>query len=146
MFDEALKAYAQKRLDDQALAESLEKIAQQIVSGKRDEPFPDKVRGDSDAVAFFGVILPRVADILGENADAAEKAAEIATKVKALLIEHRIVRFWANEAALNRFKGSLDDYFFDDVGRKMGVKIAVNDLDELQAALIKVAQSRFPDA
>ena len=146
MIDEALKAYAQKRLDDQELAESLEKIAQQIVSGKRDEPFPDKVRGDSDAVAFFGVILPRVADILGENADAAEKAAEIATKVKALLIEHRIVRFWANEAALNRFKGALDDYFFDYVGRKMGLKIAVNELDELQAALIKVAQSRFPDA
>jgi type I restriction enzyme R subunit len=146
MIDEALKAYAQKRLDDQALAESLEKIAQQIVSGKRDEPFPEKVRGDSDAVAFFGVILPRVAEILGENADAAEKAAEIATKVKALLIEHRIVRFWANEAALNRFKGALDDYFFDYVGRKMGLKIAVNELDELQAALIKVAQSRFPDA
>ena len=146
MIDEALKAYAQKRLDDQALAESLEKIAQQIVSGKRDEPFPEKVRGDSDAVAFFGVILPRVAEILGENADAAEKAAEIATKVKALLIEHRIVRFWANEAALNRFKGALDDYFFDYVGRKMGLKIAVNELDELQAALIKVAKSRFPDA
>jgi len=146
MIDEALKAYAQKRLDDQALAQSLEQIAQQIVSGKRDEQLPDKVRGDSDAVAFYGVILPRVTDILGENADANEKAAEIAAKVKSLLVEHRIVRFWANEAALNRFKGALDDYFFDDVGRKMGVKIAVNDLDELQAALIKVAQSRFPDA
>ena len=104
------------------------------------------MRGDSDKVAFYGVILPRVTEILGENADASEKAAEIAAKVKSLLVEHRIVRFWANEAALNRFKGALDDYFFDEVGRKMGVKIAVNDLDELQAALIKVAQSRFPDA
>ena len=47
---------------------------------------------------------------------------------------------------MNRFKGALDDYFFDYVGRKMGLKIAVNELDELQAALIKVAQSRFPDA
>ena len=66
--------------------------------------------------------------------------------IKKMISDHRIVRFWSNEDALNRFKNALDDYFFDEVGRVMGIKIDVTKLDELQAVLLKTAQRRFPDA
>jgi len=146
MIEEALQAYAQKRLDDQQLAEALAKITEDMVEGRRDEALPDGVRTDADAAAFYGLILPYVADLKGAGQEANKVSAEIATKVKELLLSHRIVRFWANDEALNRFKGALDDYFFDDVGRKMGIKIPVQKLDELQDSLLKTAQRRFPDA
>jgi type I restriction enzyme R subunit len=146
MIEEALQAYAQKRLDDQQLAETLAKITQDMVDGRRDEVLPDGVRTDADAAAFYGLISPYVADLKGAGQEANKLSAEIAVKVKELLLSHRIVRFWANDEALNRFKGALDDYFFDDVGRKMGIKIPVQKLDELQDSLLKTAQRRFPDA
>jgi len=146
MIEEALLAYAQKRLDDQQLAEALAKITEDMVEGRRDEALPDGVRTDADAAAFYGLILPYVADLKGAGQEANKVSAEIAVKVKELLLSHRIVRFWANDEALNRFKGALDDYFFDDVGRKMGIKIPVQKLDELQDSLLKTAQRRFPDA
>jgi type I restriction enzyme, R subunit len=146
MIEEALQAYAQKRLDDQQLAETLAKITQDMVDGRRDEALPDGVRTDADAAAFYGLISPYVADLKGAGQEANKLSAEIAVKVKELLLSHRIVRFWANDEALNRFKGALDDYFFDDVGRKMGIKIPVQKLDELQDSLLKTAQRRFPDA
>lgn len=146
MIEEALLAYAQKRLDDQQLAESLAKIAEDMVEGRREEALPEPVRTDADAAAFYGLILPYVAELKGAGQDANQASAQIAVKVKELLLSHRIVRFWANDEALNRFKGALDDYFFDDVGRKMGIKIPVQQLDELQDSLIKTAQRRFPDA
>ena len=146
MIEEALQAYAQKRLDDQQLAETLAKITQDMVDGRRDEALPDGVRTDADAAAFYGLIGPYVADLKGAGQETNKLSAEIAVKVKELLLSHRIVRFWANDEALNRFKGALDDYFFDDVGRKMGIKIPVQKLDELQDALLKTAQRRFPDA
>ncbi len=146
MIEEALKAYEQKRLSDQQLAETLAKITQDMVEGRRDEALPEAVRTDVDAAAFYGLIVPYVAELKGSGQEANKLSAEIAVKVKELLLAHRIVRFWANEEALNRFKGALDDYFFDDVGRKMGIKIPVHKLDELQDALIKLSQFRFPDA
>ena len=146
MIEEALQAYAQKRLDDQQLAESLAKITQDMVDGRRDEALPEGVRTDADAAAFYGLIVPYVADLKGAGQDANKLSAEIAVKVKELILNHRIVRFWANDEALNRFKGALDDYFFDEVGRKMGIKIPVQKLDELQDSLLKTAQRRFPDA
>ena len=146
MIEAALQAYAQKRLDDQQLAEALAKITQDMVEGRRDEALPDGVRADADAAAFYGLILPYVAELKGAGQEANKVSAEIAVKVKELLLSHRIVRFWANDEALNRFKGALDDYFFDEVGRKMGIKIPVQKLDELQDSLLKTAQRRFPDA
>jgi type I restriction enzyme R subunit len=146
MIEEALQAYAQKRLDDQQLAETLAKITQDMVDGRRDEALPEGVRTDADAAAFYGLILPYVAELNGAGQEANKVSAEIAVKVKELLLSHRIVRFWANDEALNRFKGALDDYFFDEVGRKMGIKIPVQKLDELQDSLLKTAQRRFPDA
>lgn len=146
MIEETLQAYAQKRLDDQQLAEALAKITQDMVEGRRDEALPESVRTDADAVAFYGLIVPYVSDLKGAGQEANKLSAEIAVKVKELFMSHRIVRFWANDEALNRFKGALDDYFFDDVGRRMGVKIPVQKLDELQDSLLKTAQHRFPDA
>ncbi len=146
MIAEALEAYAQKRLDDQQLAESLAKITQEMVDGRRDEALPEGVRNDSDSAAFYGLVVPYVVELKGAGQEANQVAADIAVKVKELLLSHRIVRFWANDDALNRFKGALDDYFFDEVGRKMGIKIPVQKLDELQDSLLKTAQRRFPDA
>ncbi len=146
MIEEALQAYAQRRLDDQQLAETLSKITQDMVDGRRDENLPERVRTDADAAAFYGLTVPYVTELKGSGEEAKSASAEIAAKVKEIILSHRIVRFWANDEALNRFRGALDDYFFDEVARKMGIKIPVQKLDELQGALIKTAKSRFPDA
>jgi len=151
MIEAALLAYAQKRLEDQQLAEAqlvgaLSKITQAMVDGRLDDAMPDAVRTDADAAAFYGLIGPYIVELKGASQEANQESAEIAVKVKELILAHRIVRFWANDEALNRFKGALDDYFFDEVGRKMGIKIPVQKLDELQGALLKTAQRRFPDA
>ena len=146
MIEEALQEYANKRLDDQALADRLTEIAGDVVSGRRDETLPESVRTDGDAAAFYGLVLPYIIDILGEKPEANKVAADIAVKVKQLLLKHKIVRFWANEEALNGLKGALDDYFFDELGQKAGIKIPVQKLDELQSSLLTTAQRRFPDA
>ena len=146
MIEEALQAYAQKRLDDQQLAEELTKITQDMIEGRKEDELPQQIRDDAHAAAFFGLIEPYVIDIKGVGQESKSAAAEIAAKVKELLLAHKIVRFWANDEAMNRFRDALDDYFFDEVGRKMGIRIPVQKLDELQGALLKTAQLRFPDA
>lgn len=146
MIKDALEDYAQKRLDDQALAERMAMISVEMLSGRKEDELPAQIRGDDHAAAFYGLIAPYVVEIKGNGQDTTAAAAEIAAKVKELLLAHKIVRFWSNDEAMNRFKGALDDYFFDDVGRKMGIKIPVQKLDELQGSLLKTAQRRFPDA
>ncbi|MBM4012106.1 MAG: type I restriction endonuclease subunit R [Planctomycetes bacterium] len=145
MIEQALNDYAQKRIDDQALADRLSQISEDMVEGRRDDVLPEKIRSDADAVAFYGLMLPLVRELRSPATDVEEMAAEMASHVKDLLLRYKIVRFWSNHDAQNRFRGALDDYFFDDVGGRMGVKIPVQKLDELQEALLTTARHRFPD-
>ena len=146
LVEQTLKDYEEKRLNDVQLAAKLDEIAHDVTSGRRTEALPKILDADADSAAFYGIIQPIVSEILGLNKESNEKAAEIAVHIKKMISDHRIVRFWSNEDALNRFKNALDDYFFDEVGRVMGIKIDVTKLDELQAVLLKTAQRRFPDA
>lgn len=145
MIEQALKDYAQRRIDDKSLAERLSQISHDMVEGRRDEVLPEKVRTDADAAAFYGLINPIVRELRNPAEDGEKLAAEIAAQVKDLLLRHKIVRFWSNSDAQNRLRGALDDYFFDEVGGRMGVKIPVQQLDELQEALLAIARRRFPD-
>jgi type I restriction enzyme R subunit len=145
LIQEALEAYRLERINDQQLAKKLAAIAEDMHKGGQGEELPAEVRGDANAAAFYGIVLPAVVEQLGETSDAHENAAKIGAAVSRLIQEHKIVRFWSNADAVNRLKMALDDLFFDEVGKRMGIKIPVAKLDELQHILLKTAEKRFPD-
>ena len=146
LIQQALEDYRQERISDQQLAEKLAGVVEDMSKGRRDDDLPAVVRGDADAAAFYGIVLPAFVEQAGEGKATQERAAAAGMAICKLIREHRIVRFWSNPDAVNRLKMALDDLFFDEVGKGMGIKIPVAQLDALQHLLLATAEKRFPDA
>lgn len=146
LIQQALEDYRLERINDLQLAEKLAGIVEDMSKGRGGDDLPAAVRSDADAAAFYGIVLPAFVDVAGDSNETRDKAAAVGVTVCRLIRDHKVVRFWNNGDAVNRLKMALDDLFFDEVGKRMDIKIPIQRLDEIQHLLLKTAERRFPDA
>ena len=143
LLEEAIRDYRQKRLSERDYLQSVIDLASKVARKERGQAVPSAVQGNEDGQAFFGLLSGKlvVADGQGVSPD---QAAAIALAIIDIIKQHHIVDVWSNDVAQNNMHNAIDDYFFDVLRDEMGIELAGDTLDELEAKIMSLARARFP--
>lgn len=143
LLEETIRDYRLKRLSERDYLQSVIDLATKVATKERGQAVPAAVEGDEDGQAFYGLLSGKLTVTGGAPLDA-DQTAGIALAVIEIVKQHHIVDVWANDVAQNNMRNAIDDYFFDVVRDQMGIELAVETLDDLEAQIMNLARARFP--
>lgn len=145
MLEQTIRDYRERRLSEKDYLNTVVDIATRTAAKDRGRRLPNCVQGNDDAGAFFGLLEPTLsAGSATVDATKADEIGEIALALISIIKTHHIVDVWANDDAKNKMKNAIDDYFFDIVRDQKGFALTVEQLDQLQSQIMKLAEARFP--
>lgn len=142
LLEETIRAYREQRLSEREYLQSVVKLASQIARKERGHHVPERLRGDEDGQALFGILDGQL-QTRDEAAVAGDEAAVISLDIIEIIRSHLIVDLWSNEVAQNDLRNAIDDYFFDVIRDQKGVDLPVEVLDELEQKIMNLARARF---
>jgi len=141
LIQQAIEDFRAKRLSDMGYLNRVMDIRTQVATRRHDD-MPEKLSGNEDAMAYFGVLKPFFAEypLAPETCDAI--AVDTALTIGSILERHWKVQFWDDDDAKNRVIDDIDDYLYDEVKGKMGVEMSGEQMDTLTEKAMQVAKSR----
>lgn len=145
MIDETIQAYKEGRINE---LQYLEKVTEAMhgVRNREDDLTPPELRHHKHAPAYFGVLRETTSHYYteSERARLMELAQEMALTIEQIIERHKIRDWVRNADVQNRMKAAIEDYLFDEVQPKFGVKLDTTMLDETLDRLIDLAKKRDP--
>jgi type I restriction enzyme R subunit len=141
LIQQAIEDFLAKRLSDLGYLNQVMEIRNKVVTRHHDD-VPEKLSGNEDAMAYYGVLKPFFAEhpLPPDMCDLI--AADTALAIHSILDRHWKVQFWDDDDAKNQAINDIDDYLFDEVKGKMGVEISLERMDALIERTMQVAKSR----
>ena len=143
LLEETMRDYRARRISESKYLNTVIALARKVTAKDRGRDMPEILRGDEDALAFFGVVDAALSRSDREGVDR-DLIAEIAQALVEIVKERCIVGIWSNEEAQNAIRNAIDDYFFDVLRDGKGIDLPTEVLDELQQKIMNVARARFP--
>jgi type I restriction enzyme R subunit len=145
MIDETIKAYKDGRISE---LQYLEKVTEALnnVRDREDDVTPTELRHSKHAPAYYGVLRETATHYYtdAERARLMDLACQMALSIEQIIERHKIRDWVRNTDVQNLMKRDIEDYLFDEVQPKFGVKIDTSMLDEILDRLIDLARKRDP--
>ena len=141
LIQQAIEDFRAKRLSDLEYLGKVTEIRSKVVTRHHDD-IPDKLSGNEDAVAYYGVLKPFFEQHQLETAKCEEIAADVGLAIQEILKRHWKVLFWDDEDVQKQAINDIDDYLYDEVKGKKGVEISLDQMDELIERTMQVARHR----
>jgi len=138
----AIDDFRAKRISDLEYLKEAADIRNSLVSKKRDD-VPEIISSKPEAAAYYATVRPfyeRYKEVFSGSLD--DLALMTALEMLRILDLEQKVDFWNDENAKKRLENLLDDFFFDEIKAKHGLKLELDDIDELIERLIQIAKSR----
>jgi type I restriction enzyme R subunit len=141
LIQQAIDDFRSMRISDLDYLNKVVDIRNKVV-GKVHDDIPDKLSGNEDAMAYFGVLKPYLGmhDFVGEELDSA--AADTAIAIHDILEKHKKVHFWDDEDAQKQAVNEIDDYLYDELKTERGINLSLDQMDEIIEKVLQVAQHR----
>ena len=141
LIQKAIEDFRAKRMSDLDYLNQVMEIRNRVVTRRHDD-MPEKLSGNEDAMAYYGVLKPFFEEhpLTPETRDSI--AADTALAVHSILTRHWKVQFWDDDDAKNQAINDIDDYLFDEVIGKMGMEMSEEQMDALIEKAMQVARSR----
>jgi len=141
--EEAIQEYRDKRISEAEYLNRMKDIMKDYQSGQSTERYPDVIRENRNAQAFYGVTK----DILNEVTDEAasydaNSIGELAYQMDEIIREHQKVDWHDNLEIHNRIAQELDDLLFD-FKEKYGLDIDFDTIDRIIEQIKTVALRRY---
>lgn len=143
LLEETMRDYRDRRISESRYLNKVVELARKVAAKDRGRDVPESLRGDEDALAFFGVLDGKLAQENGQGLNR-DLIAEVARALVEIVKQRHIVDVWSNEEAQNAMRNAIDDYFFDVLRDEKGIDLSTEVLDELQQKIMNVARARFP--
>jgi type I restriction enzyme R subunit len=141
LIQQAIEDFRAKRISDLDYLNKVVEI-QNKVAGKVHDDIPDKLSGNEDAMAYFGVLKPFLEKHeLGEE-DFESAAADTAIAIHSILEKHRKVHFWNDEDAQKQAVNEIDDYLYDELKTERGIELSLDQMDDIIEKVMQVAKHR----
>ena len=109
LIQQAIEDYRAKRLSDLEYLNKVSEIRKKVVTRHHDD-IPDRLSGNEDAMAFYGVLKPFFDQHQLESKECDEIATETALAVQEILQSHWKVQFWEDDDAQKQAVNDIDDY------------------------------------
>ncbi len=144
MLEETIQAYREKRILETEYLLKVKDIAEKVAKGQHKD-IPVSIADNQDAQAFYGVIFPVVAQKNGQGENSQHLAAQISRDILQIIRSpnYFIVNLWKNLDAQKKLHTAIDDYFFDVVKPTLGLGFEPQELDDIEKAIMSIAQARF---
>ena len=109
---DALEEYKNRIISEAEYLEKMRAIMDDYRKGVSNIIYPDKIKGNVHAQAFYGVISAILDDVLnlGENIDI---ISDISIRVTEIVDEHNMVDWQTNKDVHNKIAQDIDDMFFE---------------------------------
>ena len=109
----------------------------------RGQGIPERIKGNEDGQAFYGILDGVLVDSDGKPVDK-DEIAQIALTIIEIIKEHRIVDVWRNDVAQNNMRNAVDDYFFDVLRDQKQINLPAERMDDIDEQIMNLARARFP--
>lgn len=141
LIQQAIEDFRAKRISDLDYLNKVVDIRNKVV-GKVHDDIPDKLSGNEDAMAFFGVLKPFLEKHeLGEEY-LESAAADTAIAIHGILEKHKKVHFWDDEDAQKQAVNEIDDYLYDELKTERGIELSLDQMDDIIEKVLQVAKHR----
>lgn len=141
LIQQAIEDFRAKRISDLDYLNEVVDIRNKVV-GKVHDDIPDKLSGNEDAMAYFGVLKPFLEKHeLGEE-DLESAAADTAIAIHVILEKHKKVHFWDDEDAQKQAVNEIDDYLYDELKTERGIELSLDQMDDIIEKVLQVAKHR----
>ena len=140
---QVLEDYKNRVITEAEYFAKMKQILDDYVSNRTSLIFPEKIKGDVHAQAFYGVISA----VLSDEIDVAENVdivSDIAIKVTEIVKKHDTVDWHNNKDIHNRIAQDIDDYFYE-LETEKGFTVDFDTIDKLIDNVLTVALRRFND-
>lgn len=154
LIQQAIEDFRAKRISDLDYLSKVVDIRNKVV-GKVHDDLPDKLLGNEDAMAYFGVIKPFIEQAIiragtgaiiraGTGALPLQESAvaDTAMAIYGILDKHRKVHFWDDEDAQKQAVNEIDDYLYDELNTVRGIGLSLEQMDDIIEKVLQVAKHR----
>ena len=137
----AIESFRAKRISDLDYLDKVVDIRNKVV-GKVHDDVPDKLSGNEDAMAYYGVLKPFFEQHDLNEAALEAIAADTATAIHSILEKYKKVHFWDDEDAQKQTVNEIDDYLYDGLKTEQGIGLSLDQMDEIIERILQVAKHR----
>ncbi len=140
LIQQAIEDFRAKRISDLEYLNRVIEISNKVV-GKIHDDIPDKLVGNEDALAYYG-ILKTFLEKHGLNTDDLEIISEdTAIAIQSILQNHEKVHFWDDEDAQNKAVNEIDDYLYE-LKVERDIELSSEQMDEIIEKVLQLAKNR----
>lgn len=138
---DALDQYKEKVISEAEYLAKMRSILEDYRSGKSSVSYPERIKHNVHAQAFYGVITVLFDDAQVEGMTP-DFAAEIAEEITAIIAKHSCVDWTNNQTIHNRISQDIDDLFYA-YEKSRGLVLSFDLIDKVIENVKTVALRRF---
>ena len=138
---DALNQYKEKVISEAEYLAKMKSIMEDYHSGKSSVSYPERIKHNVHAQAFYGVITALFDDAQVEGMTP-DFAAEIAEEITAIIAKHSRVDWTNNQTIHNRISQDIDDLFYA-YEKNRGLVLSFDLIDKVIENVKTVALRRF---
>ncbi|AOM82069.1 type I restriction endonuclease subunit R [Salisediminibacterium beveridgei] len=138
---ETLEAYKEKRITESEYWEQMNELKKEYQAGASDDQFPESVRGNGTAQAFYGVTKDIIAEV-NESMPSYEVVGTLAKDMDSIVNEHAKVDWQNNIDVHNKIEQEIDDLLFG-FAEKHGVELPFEQIDKIIDQVKTIAIRRY---
>ena len=141
MIRDVLENFKNKVLSDREYLAQMKSLLNDYRKGNSGIQYPEIIKGDVHAQAFYGAIAPILGDML-EGGTNDSDLTHVARSITDIVHRHATVDWKSNTDIHNRIRQDIDDLFYDLEQRK-GISVDFDTVDRVSECVINVAMRRF---
>ena len=139
LIQQAIDDFKARRISDLDYLNRVSDLRNKVVS-KRHDDAPETIRNNDEACAYYGMAKEYFEN---EELEVREETiANMAENFQWMFEEEGLVDFWNNQDAINKVKGRMDDYFFDELKGKQSIELKPEQMDDIIEKTMQIAKSR----
>lgn len=138
---DTLEAFKQKLLDAAQYLKEMKDILKDYQEGTAHTQYPDKVKGNAHAEAFYGVIVSELSKVVDLKANYFV-IEDLAVEITSIIQNNVSVDWQTNTDIHNRIRQEIDDLFYK-LENENDFKVDFDVIDKVTESVINVALRRF---
>ena len=138
---EALDLYKEKVISEAEYLQKMRTIMEDYHAGKSTVSYPERIRNNIHAQAFYGV-LNAIFDEVEDETITPDFVAEVAEEITKIIAAHSQVDWSNNKTIHDRISQAIDDLFYE-YEKKYGLKLSFDVVDKIIDNVKTVALRRF---
>ncbi|MFZ3056508.1 MAG: type I restriction endonuclease subunit R [Smithella sp.] len=141
LIQQAIEDFRAKRISDLEYLNRAVDIRDKVVTRRHDD-MPAILEDNENAMAYYGVLKSFFDEQNISQKKRETIVVDMALVFEKILDKHWKVQFWDDDDAQNRAIDDIEDYLIDEVKSKKGLDVSFEQIDDIIARFMKVAENR----